>query len=88
MTTGEVGRPIEVLLIEDNPGDARLIQEMLAEPGKADYKLENADRLSQGLERLLEGGIDVVLLDLGLPDSQGLETLGKVRAQASAVDTR
>ncbi len=85
MTTGDVGRPIEVLLIEDNPGDARLIQEMLAEPGKADYKLENADRLSQGLERLLEGGIDVVLLDLGLPDSQGLETLGKVRAQASAV---
>jgi PAS domain S-box-containing protein len=85
VTTGEVGRPIGILLIEDNPGDARLIQVMLAEPGRADYHLENADRLSQGLERLLEGGIDVVLLDLGLPDSQGLETLGKVRAQASAV---
>jgi len=37
------------------------------------------------LERLLKGGIDVVLLDLGLPDSQGLETLGKVRAQAAAM---
>ncbi len=85
MTTGEAGRPIGILLIEDNPGDARLIKEMLAEPGKADYHLEHADRLSQGLERFLEGGIDVVLLDLNLPDSQGLETLGKVRAQASAV---
>lgn len=85
MTTGDVGGPVKILLIEDNPGDARLIQEMLAEPGKADYELKNADRLSQGLERLLEGGIDVVVLDLGLPDSQGLETLGKVRAQASAM---
>jgi len=85
VTTGDVGRPIEVLLIEDNPGDARLIKEMLAESGKADYQFEHADRLSQGLERLLKGGIDVVLLDLGLPDSQGLETLGKVRAQAAAM---
>jgi PAS domain S-box-containing protein len=85
VTTGEAIRSIGILLIEDNPGDARLIQEMLAEPGKADYHLENADRLSQGLERFLEGGIDVVLLDLSLPDSQGLETLSKVRAQASEV---
>ena len=75
---------IVVLLVEDNPGDARLIQEMLAESGEADYQLEHADRLSQGLERLLEGRIDVMLLDLSLPDSQGLETLDKVQAQASA----
>jgi len=76
---------IVILLVEDNPGDARLIQEMLAESGEADYQLEHADRLSQGLDRLLEGRIDVVLLDLSLPDSQGLETLGKVQAQVSAV---
>jgi len=55
VTTGEAIGTIGILLVEDNPGDARLIQEMLAEPGKVDYQLENADRLSQGLERLFRG---------------------------------
>ncbi len=64
---------IKVLLVEDNPGDARLIREMLATAGE-NFQLEWADRLSDGLERLDRGGVDVVLLDLGLPDSQGLDT--------------
>ena len=76
---------IEVLLIEDNPGDARLIQEMLAEPGEAWFQFEYADRLSRGLEHLENGGVDVVLLDLSLPDGQGLDALEKVQAQAPAV---
>jgi len=71
---------IKVLLIEDNPGDAHLIRQMLAEVGIASFDLEWADRLSTGLERLAKGGIDVLLLDLSLPDSQGLDTF--VRAQA------
>ena len=57
------------LLIEGNPGDARRIREMLAEVKTVAFDLEWADRLSTGLERLAEGGIDVVLLDLALPDS-------------------
>ena len=85
MTTGEAIGTIGIMLIEDNPDDALLIQVMLAKPGKADYRLENAERLSQGLERFSEGDIDVVLLDLGLPDSQGLETLSKMRTQSSEV---
>lgn len=64
---------IKVLLVEDNPGDARLIREMLATAGE-NFQLEWVDRLDDGMERLDRGGIDVVLLDLGLPDSQGLET--------------
>ena len=76
---------IEVLLIEDNPGDARLIQEMLTEPGEAWFQFEYADRLSRGLEHLENGGVDVVLLDLSLPDGQGLDALEKVQAQAPAV---
>jgi len=85
---------IRVLLIGDNPGDARLIREMLAPgpcPGtraevrSAIFDLECADRLSTGLERLTEGGIDVLLLDLGLPDSRGLDTLGRAYAQAPQV---
>lgn len=75
----------KVLLIEDNPGDVRLIQEILVMKSQAEYQLECADRLSTGLEHLVKGEIDVVLLDLSLPDSQGLDTLSKVRARAPAV---
>lgn len=76
-------RPIRVLLIEDNPRDRRLVQEFLSEtkdqPQKFD--LELIDRLSDGLDRLQRGGIDIVLLDLSLPDSQGLETFRRARAR-------
>ena len=77
-------KQFKVLLIEDNPGDVRLIREMLAEAGGALYDLECADWLQTGLERLAKGGIDVLLLDLGLPDSQGLDTLGRVLAESLA----
>ncbi|MEA1905909.1 MAG: PAS domain S-box protein, partial [Euryarchaeota archaeon] len=73
---------IKVLLIEDNSGDLRLIQEMLSETEMFSFELEHTGRLSSGLKRLVEGGIDAILLDLGLPDSQGLETFVSVRDQA------
>jgi DNA-binding response OmpR family regulator len=66
------------LLIEDNPGDARLIQEMLAESGGDQYVLDHADRLSTGLEKLSSRNFDAVLLDLMLPDSRGLNTAREV----------
>jgi PAS domain S-box-containing protein len=69
-------------LIEDNAGDARLIQVMLTEEKLAVGNLERVDRLSRGIDRLAEGNIDAVLLDLGLPDSQGLNTFEKVYAVA------
>ncbi|MFN2579170.1 MAG: response regulator [Pyrinomonadaceae bacterium] len=65
---------ISVLLIEDNPGDVRLIQEMLVEPKYPAFNLESVDRLSEGLARLKETEFDAALLDLSLPDSSGLET--------------
>jgi signal transduction histidine kinase len=68
---------ITVLLIEDNPGDARLMREMLTEGIGTPFDLHHTDRLSTGLECLARGGIDVVLLDLSLPDSQGLDTFSK-----------
>ncbi len=77
--------PLKVLLIEDDRGDAGLIQEILSEGKTRPFDLECADRLSGGLERLAEGGTDIVLLDLSLPDSQGLDTLVKVHAQAPEV---
>jgi PAS domain S-box-containing protein len=72
-----------VLLIDDNPGDARLIQEMLVEGGRGLFNLAHTDRLSTGLEHLSRGGVDGLLLDLGLPPSQGLDTLREVLAKAT-----
>ena len=70
-----------VLLIEDSPDDAMLIQEELAEVRGVPFNLERVDRLSEGLEHLDQGGIDVVLLDLSLPDSQGLDSLARILDQ-------
>jgi len=74
-----------VLLIEDNPGDARLIQELLANGTGDRFDVETADRLVTALVRLRTGGIDALLLDLSLPDSQGWDTFDKVKAQAPSV---
>lgn len=77
-------KTLTLLLIEDNPGDARLIQEMVAEtaaPGE--LTLEICALLSSGLQRLAEDGIDLILLDLSLPDSYGLDTLRRVLRQTA-----
>jgi signal transduction histidine kinase len=72
--------PIKVLLIEDNPGDAGLIANMLNKCAVKGLPTELiwVDGLAAGLERLRAGGIDVVLLDLGLPESSGLETVQRL----------
>ena len=79
------GKPIKILLVEDNPGDARLIQEMVSEVDGAAFDLEHVDRLSTGLERLSVKDVDVVLLDLGLPDSSGFDTFTALQAQVPDV---
>jgi len=75
----------KVLLIEDNPGDARLIQAMIEEDEGAPFELHFADRLSLGLEHLSASEMALVLLDLSLPDSFGLETFAKVYAHSPMV---
>ncbi|MDI6791556.1 MAG: ATP-binding protein [bacterium] len=72
---------IRVLLIEDNPGDANLIRERLAEVRDTTFDLKHADRLSTGLAFIAGGKTDVILLDLSLPESQGLDTFTRVHAQ-------
>ncbi len=70
---------VEVLLIEDNPGDARLIEEMLKRASYASFSLECVNNLAAGLTHLATAPVDAVLLDLKLPDSEGLDTLEQVR---------
>lgn len=69
---------VRILLIEDNPGDVRLIQEMLKEGDYFRFKLSCVDRLDEAM-KLIDGEVfDVLLLDLGLPDSQKLDTIRRV----------
>jgi PAS domain S-box-containing protein len=76
---------LRVLIVEDNPADVCLTREALPDAGASGFLLESAPRLSVALARLEAGGIDLVLLDLGLPDSQGLDTLHRLRDAAPAV---
>ena len=66
---------INILQIEDNPGDVRLIREMLKDCKHLQYHFEEAHSLEEGKQRIIKGDIDVVLLDLGLKESYGLDTL-------------
>lgn len=74
-----------VLLVEDDPADARMIQEALAGTGDSPFRVEWVTQLSDALGRLGREGITVVLLDLTLPDSQGIEALDQVLQAAPNV---
>ena len=67
-----------ILLVEDNPGDARLMVEILADAGADQDELEHVDRISAAIKRLSEQKFDIVLLDLSLPDGSGLETVARI----------
>ncbi|MSR58945.1 MAG: response regulator [Planctomycetaceae bacterium] len=76
---------IQLLLIEDSPDDALLIGEFLADARQARFEVEHVMLLEDALNRLSQGGVDAVLVDLQLPDSRGLDTFRKVQAAAPAV---
>jgi serine phosphatase RsbU (regulator of sigma subunit) len=78
-----VRHQIVVLLVEDDDGDALLVEELLAE-GALDVRLVRSRTMREALGQLF-GEIDCVLLDLGLPDGLGLDTVGRMRAAAPAV---
>ncbi len=70
---------LRILLIEDDPADVRLFREMLRKISGGPVALESEDRLASGLNRLKNESFDIIILDLMLPDSQGLDTYQKVR---------
>ncbi len=83
--TARPDTPLKILLIEDNPGDARLVREMLADAEVNGISLDWVPSLSQGLEYLAQNKIDLILLDLSLPDSRGLETFCKAYTHAPEI---
>ena len=78
-----MNHPLRVLLVEDNPGDADLILELLPTDGPEEYCVSCVVRLTEALERVDADRFDVILLDLGLPDSSGLDTLRAMRRQVT-----
>jgi putative two-component system response regulator len=69
---------LHILIVEDNQADVDLIRETLPDTGLVSFRIESVSRLSDAFARLSNEGVDLVLLDLGLPDSQGLETFHKL----------
>jgi PAS domain S-box len=77
--------PINVLLVEDNQGDAVIINEMFREIPQIEFNISHAKRLSEGLKTIDEDDFHIVLLDLQLPDSQGIETFNHVHQLAPEI---
>ena len=83
--TPNTPQPVKVLLVEDNPGDARLISEYLS--GYRDqFRIEGlATRIAEAEQALESGAIGLILLDLSLPDSQGFETFDRLLAHGRSL---
>jgi DNA-binding NtrC family response regulator len=76
---------VRLLAVDDEPRDLRLLEIALAEQDVLDVRMESARTLAEGLGLLKGGGFDVVVLDLGLPDAQGLDGLRQMRRQSPDV---
>ena len=75
--------PVRILLVEDNAGDARLLRVALQRKGGPGFQITHVMRLAEATESLLGGQFDLIILDLSLPDSDGLDTVSRVCGLAS-----
>src|SRR6202045_288545 len=78
-------KALQVLVVEDNAGDVRLLREMFSKEKPGSFELTHLLRMSEALVHLAKGGVDIVLLDMGLPDGHGLDTVRRTRAAAPGV---
>jgi len=76
---------VNILMVEDNPGDAQLLQEHLTDGLGAGYRITHCDRLGEALKFLDREVCDIILLDLSLPDSRGLPTFLNLHGKASDI---
>jgi signal transduction histidine kinase len=78
-------KALQVLLVEDNAGDARLIREMFSKERSDSFELTHFLRMSEAEIHLAKCAVDIVLLDMGLPDGHGLDTVRRAHAVAPEV---
>ncbi len=76
---------VKVLLIEDHPEYGPLIESILSEEKDLFFHISRAEKLATGLKRIREGDTDLVLLDLSLPDSQGMDTFLRLQTEAPSL---
>ena len=76
---------ITILLVEDDADDAERIRQMLAQVHGGSILLLRADRLTSALEIIGQGGVNLIMLDLSLPDSRGLEAMARIQSRAPDV---
>jgi sigma-B regulation protein RsbU (phosphoserine phosphatase) len=78
-------KALQILLVEDNAGDARLLREMFSKETPGSFELTHLLRMSDAEIHLAKGGVDIVLLDMGLPDGHGLDTVRRAHSVAPSV---
>src|ERR1700690_3839738 len=78
-------KTLQVLLVEDNAGDVRLLREMFSKERADRFELTHCLRMGEAERHLAKGGVDIVLLDMGLPDGHGLDTVRRAHAAAPGV---
>src|ERR1700730_1375943 len=79
------GKPLQVLLVEDSAGDARLLREMFSKEMPGSFVLTHVERMSDALRHLAKGGLDIVLLHMRSPDGHGRDTVRRAQAAAPGV---
>jgi len=78
-------KALQILLVEDNAGDARLLREMFSKEKPDSFEFTHLLRMSDAVIHLAKGGVDIVLLDMGLPDGHGLDTVRRAHGAAPGV---
>jgi signal transduction histidine kinase len=78
-------KALQILLVEDNAGDVRLLREMFTKERADTFELTHCLRMGEAERHLAKGGVDIVLLDLGLPDGHGLDSVRRAHAAAPGV---
>lgn len=76
---------VRILLVEDNPGDARLLREAIRDAEGLSFELTHVERLDEAIKQLEAQTFDVLLLDLSLPDSEGSDTVKRITAVAPRI---
>src|ERR1700694_2447327 len=78
-------KALQVLVVEDNAGDARLLREMFSKEKPGSFELTHLLRMSEAVIHLAKGGVDIILLDMGLPDGHGIDTVRRAHTAAPGV---